>query len=88
MSVFPPESEVPTIDNRAPVIMADPSAPTEPMLRFFVYSHLPAQLAAVSMQFSVLADYIVATLPRCAERTVALRKLLEAKDAGVRSVIP
>jgi hypothetical protein len=37
--------------------------------------------------FSSLADHIVATLPRSAERTVALRKLLESKDAAVRAAI-
>lgn len=31
---------------------------------------------------------IVRSLPDCEERSVALRKLLEAKDAAVRSAIP
>lgn len=30
----------------------------------------------------------VTTLPRSAERTVALRKLLESKDAAVRAALP
>jgi hypothetical protein len=37
------------------------------------------------MKFYELACYIVTALPRNAERTVALRKLLEAKDAAVRA---
>jgi hypothetical protein len=41
----------------------------------------------VSMQFAMLATNIVETLPRNPERTVALRKLLEAKDAAVRARI-
>lgn len=32
--------------------------------------------------------HIVTSLPRNAERTVALRKLLEAKDAAVRANVP
>ena len=57
----------------------------EPILQFFDYLHLPPHLADVSAQFCVLAQDIVKTLPRNPERTVALRKLLEAKDAAVRA---
>jgi hypothetical protein len=56
---------------------------TEHILQFFEYEHLPPHLQAVSMSFHTLANIIVATLPRNPERTVALRKLLEAKDAAV-----
>lgn len=59
----------------------------EPIMQFFAYDHLPPHLQAVSRHFGQLAQLIVATLPRNAERTVALRKLLEAKDAGVRAII-
>jgi hypothetical protein len=58
---------------------------TDPILRYFHYSHLPPTLQAASKPFCDLARHIVTTLPRNAERTVALRKLLEAKDAGVRA---
>jgi len=57
----------------------------EHILQFFVYAHLPPALQAVSAPFAKLADEIVSTLPRNPERTVALRKLLEAKDAAVRA---
>jgi hypothetical protein len=57
----------------------------EPILQFFAYAHLPAHLQAVSQRFSDLAQHIMSTLPRNPERTVALRKLLEAKDAAVRA---
>jgi hypothetical protein len=57
----------------------------EPILQFFAYDHLPAVLQAISQPFGELAGLIVSTLPRNPERTVALRKLLEAKDAAVRS---
>ena len=59
----------------------------EPILQFFAYEHLPNGLQVVSARFSVLAHDLVATLPRNPERTVALRKLLEAKDAAVRARI-
>lgn len=57
------------------------------ILQFFAFDHLPPHLAAVSGDFCKLAHGIVATVPRNAERTAALRKLLEAKDAAVRAVI-
>jgi hypothetical protein len=57
----------------------------EPILQYFVYAHLPAHLQEASKVFGDLAQWIVAELPRNPERTVALRKLLEAKDAAVRA---
>lgn len=62
-----------------------PSA--EHIMQFFAYAHLPPKLALVSKPFGVLAEEIVLNLPRNPERTVALRKLLEAKDAAVRAFI-
>jgi hypothetical protein len=59
----------------------------EPMLQFFEYEHLPPHLKVVSALFHSLAHNVTANLPRNPERTVALRKLLEAKDAAVRSVL-
>jgi hypothetical protein len=58
---------------------------TEHIMQFFAYAHLPERLQEVSRPFGEHADRIVATLPRNPERTVALRKLLEAKDAAVRA---
>ena len=58
---------------------------TEPMLQWFEFSHLPEHLQSVSISFHQLAHGLVNTLPRNPERTVALRKLLEAKDAAVRA---
>lgn len=57
----------------------------EPILQFFAYDHLPPHLAVVSKEFCALAVSVVQELPRNPERTVALRKLLEAKDAAVRA---
>lgn len=57
----------------------------ERMLRWFEYKHLPEHLQIVSEQFYLLAINIINTLDPGPERTVALRKLLEAKDAAVRA---
>lgn len=59
----------------------------EHISQFFVYSHLPERLQQYSQPFGDLATWIVETLPRNPERTVALRKLLEAKDAAVRAAL-
>jgi hypothetical protein len=59
----------------------------EPILQFFNFAHLPPPLAAVSKPFCELAVQINMRLPRNPERTVALRKLLEAKDAAVRAAL-
>lgn len=59
----------------------------EHILQFFDYGHLPWHLQAISQPFHGLAHKIVNDLPRNPERTVALRKLLEAKDAAVRASI-
>lgn len=64
-----------------------PAVPAEPILQFFSYAHLPEHLQFVSLKFYNLAHQIVEHLPRNPERTVALRKLLEAKDAAVRATI-
>ncbi len=57
----------------------------DPMMQFFAYAHLPAHLQDISKPFGDLAQHIVDTLPSNPERTVALRKLLEAKDCAVRA---
>lgn len=59
--------------------------PVEPIMQFFSYAHLPQHLQDISEPFCMLALQIKNTLPRNPERTVALRKLLEAKDAAVRA---
>jgi hypothetical protein len=56
----------------------------EPLLKFFQYEHLPAKLQEVSKLFAELAIKL-ADENRTPERTVALRKLLESKDAAVRN---
>lgn len=63
-----------------------PEAP-HPLLQFFAYEHLPERLQDISRPFNGLAHQIEASLPNNPEKTVALRKLLEAKDCAVRAVL-
>lgn len=60
---------------------------TEHILQFFSYAHLPAELQEISQPFFDMAQSIIHRIPRNPERTVALRKLLESKDAAVRAYI-
>jgi len=62
-------------------------ASPEPISQFFTYTHLPAFLQEVSKPFSDMHDEILNNIPHNPERKVALRKLLEAKDAAVRAVL-
>lgn len=64
---------------------ADPVG-SEHILQYFAYGHLPEHLRVMSQIFYNVAQKIM-TLPRSAERTVALRKLLESKDAAVRAAL-
>lgn len=57
------------------------------IMQFFSYDHLPLVLQEVSRPFCSMADHIIATLPRNPERTVALRKLLEARDCALRAFL-
>lgn len=67
---------------------AKEQAATEPLLRFFRFEHLPESLQEISRPYSILASLLLDTVPRSAERTVALRKLLESKDCAVRAMLP
>ena len=56
------------------------------LMQFFSYEHLKPEQQAASKPFSELAQHIM-TLPSNAERTMALRKLVEAKDCAVRATL-
>lgn len=57
-------------------------------LRWFEYGHLPAHLAEVSQKFEQLAHELVGPLALAGpQTTIALQKLIEAKDAAVRAAI-
>ena len=57
------------------------------ILKYFEFDHLPLELQNVSRPFCELAFEIEDSLPNCAEKTVALRKILEGKDAAVRAAL-
>lgn len=59
----------------------------EHIMQFFAYEHLPPHLQAISKPFGDLAEHLRDTLPSNPEKSVALRKLLEAKDAAVRAAV-
>jgi len=63
-----------------------PSPPIAHVLQFFAYAHLPERLQAISKPFAELANQVVGQSSN-QETTIALRKLLEAKDAAVRAVL-
>jgi hypothetical protein len=65
--------------------MSQFSKPEERMLKWFEYAHLPEHLQEVSKPFGDLARKICDSVESGPERTVALRKMLEAKDAAVRA---
>lgn len=56
-------------------------------IKFFEYEHLPADLQAVSRPLCELAKQMEEMLPDGPEKSAGMRKLLEAKDCFVRSVI-
>lgn len=61
--------------------------PRDHIMQYFAFAHLPVRLQGVSQPFCDVAQWIEQSIPRNPERTVALRKLLEAKDACVRASV-
>lgn len=59
----------------------------EALAKWFEWRHLPPHLQVASQPFQELAYDIIHNIEPGPERTVALRKLLEAKDAAVRAVV-
>lgn len=59
----------------------------ERMAKWFAFNHLPPKLQQVSRPFHDLGVRITQLCDPGPERTVALRKLLEAKDAAVRAAV-
>ena len=66
-------------------LLKEPAMSDERMLKWFEFAHLPPHLQAISEPFGTLASHVVAACDPGPERTVCLRKLLEAKDAGERA---
>ena len=65
--------------------MNDTNPEPDRMVKWFAYAHLPPKLQGTSRPFYDLALLLNARLEPGPERTVAFRKLLEAKDAAVRA---
>lgn len=62
--------------------------PTRPeIMDHFTYEHLPPHLQEISKMFTDLAEAVLVKTRPGAEQSVALRKLLEGKDAAVRAAI-
>lgn len=61
--------------------------PNEAIMQFFTFDHLPEDLKPMSRAFAELAAHVLKTAPRGPERSTALRKLLEGKDAAVRALL-
>lgn len=59
-----------------------------PIMKYFVYGHLPPDLKAVAASVAELASEMDDTLPDGPEKSAGLRKLLEAKDCFVRAKLP
>jgi hypothetical protein len=57
------------------------------LLKQFEFGHLPPHLQNISSPFYALAHTMAADLPDNPEKTVGLRKLLEAKDCCVRALV-
>lgn len=59
-----------------------------PILRYFEFAHLrDGPLRDTSSMFHELAVELDSSLPDGAEKSTALRKLLESKDAAVRAAL-
>lgn len=67
---------------------ADRPTPSQRALRWFDFAHLPPGPGrSASMEFRPLAHKLERILPDGPEKTMALRKLLEAKDCAVRAAV-
>lgn len=56
-------------------------------MKFFSHEHLPPALAGVSKTIGDVARDFDENLPDGPEKTAGLRKLLEAKDCFVRTLL-
>lgn len=57
------------------------------LLRYFSFKHLPPVFHETGRRFLELAEWIEQNHRENPEKTTALRKLLEAKDCAMRSII-
>ena len=57
-------------------------------IKYFKYEHLPEKLQKVAKPISELAHRLEEELPDGPEKSAGMRKLLEAKDCFVRTMLP
>lgn len=62
------------------------AATNYPIMKFFVFDHLPSKLQEVSHDFAAVA-LSMAKAPRNAETSAGLRKLLEARECAARAAL-
>ena len=58
-----------------------------PILKYFTFGHLSPYLQRVAQPYHALAMAMEEELPSGPEKSTALRKLLESKDAAVRAAL-
>ena len=65
-----------------------PTTPSMQLLRWFEYRHLQQEnLQGISSHVAELAHHMEDVLPDGPEKTMGLRKLLEAKDCFIRAAL-
>lgn len=74
----------PTMEDLARLASIDE---TDPIMKYFEWSHLPAKLQAVSEPLCEMAKTLDELLPEGPEKAAGMRKLLEAKDCLVRAIL-
>ena len=55
------------------------------LVKYFGFKHLPEHLQPISEKFHDMATWLDSALTNGPEKTVCMRKLLEAKDCAVRA---
>ncbi len=70
-----------------PSVLALDTVKPQYLMQFFAYAHLPPHLQVTSKPFFDLAAHLDATLANNPEKSTCMRKLLEAKDCAVRSML-
>ena len=68
--------------------LTDRHPAVQDVARFFSYDHLKGDLQEISKEFHDLAERMIQRLPDNPMLTRGLSKLLDAKDAMVRSALP
>lgn len=58
---------------------------TDRLMQFFGYGHLKPELQETSRQFHEVARWMCDNLPDNPMRSVALHRLIEAKDSAIRA---